>query len=89
MSVHYFILKGDNEEIVRETTSTMHELVDLVPYTEYSIRVQAVNENGPGAFSRYIIVRTYSAQPTQPPHNVTVEPTSSTVRIALRIPCKS
>ncbi|XP_031832746.1 neogenin protein frazzled isoform X8 [Nomia melanderi] len=71
-------VEGDNEEIVRETTSTMHELVDLVPYTEYSIRVQAVNENGPGAFSRDIIVRTYSAQPTQPPHNVTVEPTSST-----------
>ncbi|XP_076293127.1 neogenin protein frazzled isoform X1 [Lasioglossum baleicum] len=71
-------VEGDNEDIIRETTSTMHELVDLVPYTEYSIRVQAVNENGPGAFSRDIIVRTYSAQPTQPPHNVTVEPASPT-----------
>ncbi|XP_033336090.1 neogenin protein frazzled isoform X4 [Megalopta genalis] len=71
-------VEGDNEEIIRETTSTMHELVDLVPYTEYSIRVQAVNENGPGAFSRDIIVRTYSAEPTQPPHNVTVEPASPT-----------
>ncbi|XP_054015802.1 neogenin isoform X5 [Hylaeus anthracinus] len=71
-------VEGDNEEVTRETISTMHELVDLVPYTEYSIRVQAVNENGPGAFSRDIIVRTYSAQPTQPPHNVTVEPASPT-----------
>ncbi|XP_076679660.1 neogenin protein frazzled isoform X7 [Andrena cerasifolii] len=71
-------VEGDNEEITREITSTMHELVDLVPYTEYSIRVQAVNENGPGAFSRDIVVRTYSAQPTQPPHNVTVEPASPT-----------
>lgn len=76
-----FYLKGDNEEITRETTSTMHDLIDLVPYTEYSIKVQAVNENGPGVFSRDIVVRTYSAQPTQPPHNVTVEPVSPTVRI--------
>lgn len=66
---------------MRETTSTMHDLIDLVPYTEYSIKVQAVNENGPGVFSRDIVVRTYSAQPTQPPHNVTVEPVSPTVRI--------
>ncbi|XP_048268236.1 neogenin isoform X2 [Bombus terrestris] len=71
-------VEGNNEDITRETTSTMHELVDLVPYTEYSIKVQAVNENGPGVFSRDIVVRTYSAQPTQPPHNVTVEPVSPT-----------
>ncbi|XP_006565869.1 neogenin isoform X5 [Apis mellifera] len=71
-------VEGDNEEITRETTSTMHDLIDLVPYTEYSIKVQAVNENGPGVFSRDIVVRTYSAQPTQPPHNVTVEPVSPT-----------
>ncbi|XP_017884973.1 neogenin isoform X5 [Ceratina calcarata] len=71
-------VEGDNEEVTRETTSTMHELIDLVPYTEYSIKVQAVNENGPGVFSRDIVVRTYSAQPTQPPHNVTVEPVSPT-----------
>nr|XP_034191892.1 neogenin isoform X4 [Osmia lignaria] len=71
-------VEGDNEEITRETTSTVHELVDLVPYTEYNIKVQAVNENGPGVFSKDIVVRTYSAQPTQPPHNVTVEPVSPT-----------
>lgn len=52
-----------------------------MPYTEYSIRVQAVNENGPGAYTRDVLVRTHSAQPTQPPHNVTLEAASSTVRI--------
>ncbi|XP_071651220.1 neogenin isoform X4 [Temnothorax longispinosus] len=71
-------MEGDGEEITRETTSTTYELVDLVPYTEYSIRVQAVNENGPGAFSKDIVIRTHSAQPTQPPHNVTLEAASST-----------
>ncbi|KMQ98305.1 neogenin isoform x7 [Lasius niger] len=49
-------MEGDGEEITRETTSTTYELVDLVPYTEYSIRVQAVNENGPGAFSKDISI---------------------------------
>jgi len=73
--------QGDGEEITRETTSTTYDLVDLVPYTEYSIRVQAVNENGPGAFSKDIMIRTYSAQPMQPPHNVTLEAASSTVFI--------
>jgi len=72
-------IQGDDEEVTRETTSTTYELVDLVPYTEYSIRVQAVNENGPGAFSKDIVIRTHSAQPTQPPHNVTLEAASSTV----------
>ncbi|XP_011334023.1 neogenin isoform X5 [Ooceraea biroi] len=71
-------MEGDGEEVTRETTSTTYELVDLVPYTEYSIRVQAVNENGPGAFSKDIAIRTHSAQPTQPPHNVTLEAASST-----------
>ncbi|XP_032671998.1 neogenin isoform X5 [Odontomachus brunneus] len=71
-------MEGDGEEVMRETTSTTYELVDLVPYTEYSIRVQAVNENGPGAFSKDIVIRTHSAQPTQPPHNVTLEAASST-----------
>ncbi|KAH0951900.1 hypothetical protein HN011_002148 [Eciton burchellii] len=71
-------MEGDDEEVTRETTSTTYELVDLVPYTEYSIRVQAVNENGPGAFSKDIVIRTHSAQPTQPPHNVTLEAASST-----------
>ncbi|XP_029169996.1 neogenin isoform X5 [Nylanderia fulva] len=71
-------MEGDGKEVTRETTSTTYELVDLVPYTEYSIRVQAVNENGPGAFSKDIVIRTHSAQPTQPPHNVTLEAASST-----------
>ncbi|XP_066597532.1 neogenin isoform X2 [Prorops nasuta] len=70
--------KEDSEERTRETTSTMYELVDLVPYTVYNIRVQAANENGPGAFTRDIAVRTHSSQPTDPPHNVTLEAASST-----------
>ncbi|KAG7210321.1 hypothetical protein KM043_011860 [Ampulex compressa] len=71
-------MEGDGEETALDTIGTTHELVNLMPYTEYSIRVQAANENGPGAFSRDIMIRTHSAPPTQPPHNVTLEAASST-----------
>ncbi|KAK0175713.1 hypothetical protein PV327_009442 [Microctonus hyperodae] len=69
---------GEGEEKTRETTSTTYELIDLIPYTEYNIWVHAVNENGPGASTSEITVKTYSAQPSQPPHNVTLEAASST-----------
>lgn len=58
---------------------TTYELINLVPYTEYTIWIQAVNENGPGASSNEIVIRTYSSQPTKPPHNVTLEAANSTV----------
>ncbi|XP_011301477.1 neogenin isoform X2 [Fopius arisanus] len=71
-------MEGEGQgERTRETTSITHELINLVPYTEYSIWVHAVNENGPGASTGEISMRTYSAPPTQPPHNVTLEAASS------------
>lgn len=69
---------SDGEERNRETTSTTYELIDLTPYTEYNIWIHAVNENGPGASTSEVLIRTYSAQPSQPPHNVTLEAASST-----------
>ncbi|XP_043474504.1 neogenin isoform X2 [Leptopilina heterotoma] len=68
----------DDEESKGETLGTTYELINLVPYTEYTIWVQAENENGPGASSNEIVIRTYSSQPTKPPHNVTLEAASST-----------
>ncbi|XP_034947132.1 neogenin isoform X2 [Chelonus insularis] len=73
------IMEGsDGEEKTKETTSTTCELTDLNPYTEYQIWVHAVNENGPGASTSEVSVRTFSAPPSQPPHNVTLEAASST-----------
>ncbi|XP_043278959.1 neogenin isoform X2 [Venturia canescens] len=71
-------MKSDENEKTLETTSTNFELIELVPYTDYSIWLQAVNENGPGAPSGEITVRTFSAPPSHPPHNVTLETASST-----------
>ncbi|XP_023289160.1 neogenin isoform X2 [Orussus abietinus] len=70
--------EGDNEEKSIETTGMAFELVELIPHTTYSIWIQAVNENGPGVPSAGTVVRTYSAVPSQPPHNVTLEAASST-----------
>lgn len=72
--------QGDNEEIKKNTTNLAYELTDLVPYNEYNIWVQAVNDNGPGASTGEIKIRTYGASPSNPP-NVTVEAASSTVKL--------
>lgn len=39
--------------------------------------VVAVNENGPGAATEEKIVRTLSMAPSEPPQNVTMEPSST------------
>lgn len=46
---------------------------------EYNIWVVAINEVGPGAATEEITVRTFTAEPTEPPYNITLEPASSTV----------
>ncbi|CAG7836151.1 unnamed protein product, partial [Allacma fusca] len=64
-------------------TSPEAVLDDLRIYTDYFVWVLAVNENGPGANSEQVKVRTLSAEPGDTPHNVTLESSSST-SIAIR-----
>ncbi|XP_058808708.1 neogenin-like isoform X3 [Phymastichus coffea] len=68
---------GDSEESTVGTNSTTHELFNLKPYREYSVWVQGVNENGPGASTGELKVRTFSAAPSNSP-NVTLEAVSAT-----------
>ncbi|CAB0030178.1 unnamed protein product, partial [Trichogramma brassicae] len=68
--------EGDNEEVKINSTKTSLELDNLLPYKEYNIWVQAVNDNGPGASTEEIKVRTFGAAPSAPP-NVTAEAASS------------
>jgi neogenin len=51
----------------------------LSVFTEYSVWVVAVNENGPGAATEEKIVRTLSTAPSEPPSNVTLEPSSTVI----------
>lgn len=53
------------------------DLVGLSVYAEYSIWVVAVNDNGPGSATEEKMVRTWSDIPSEPPHNVTIEPGST------------
>lgn len=53
------------------------DLTNLLPFTFYNIYVVAVNKHGIGTASSELAVRTYSDIPTEPPSNVTLEPTST------------
>ena len=66
---------------VQTVTVTGSEAVleDLRIFTEYFIWVVSLNENGPGANSEQVRVTTLSDSPTDTPHNVSIEPASSTV----------
>ncbi|XP_046478869.1 neogenin isoform X1 [Neodiprion pinetum] len=71
-------IEGESEGKTNETVETRYRLLNLTPFTEYNFWVQAVNENGPGASTNEITVRTLSAPPTQSPYNVTLEAANST-----------
>lgn len=64
-----------------DTNELDAEITGLAIYTEYSVWVVAYNGNGPGAATEEKLVRTLGAPPSEPPYNVTLEP-SSTVSAA-------
>lgn len=68
---------SSSEEHSVETKGTEYDLAGLSVYTEYSLWVVAVNNNGHGAATDERVVRTFSAPPSEPPHNVTLEPAST------------
>lgn len=55
------------------------QLGELRPYTEYTISVVPFNAIGMGDPSAELTLRTFTALPKEPPTNVTVETSSSTV----------
>lgn len=61
------------------TSELQFELVDLNKFTEYSVWVVAFNQNGPGSSTEEVVCRTLSDVPSEPPQNVTLEASSSTV----------
>lgn len=72
--------EGENgAELSTETSSTEHTLDLLRSYCEYTVSVAAVNQNGVGIPTEEKLVKTYSAVPSEPPLNVSLEASSSTV----------
>lgn len=80
--IKYRILftQGENgAEQSAETTATEYQLDLLRSYCEYTVSVAAVNQNGVGIPTEERLVKTYSAVPSEPPLNVSLEASSSTV----------
>lgn len=67
---------GEHEVTVDGFSKT---LTDLKAFTEYSFRVVAHNQNGPGRSTEEFVARTYSDRPSAEPQNVTLEVSSTTV----------
>lgn len=74
----YYTL-DDGSEMYTDSTSLEAVLTELRPFTEYTVSVVPFNQNGMGDPSNELILKTYSATPTESPTNVTLEATSSTV----------
>jgi hypothetical protein len=75
-----YYAEGENgEDQTSDTTSNEFMLTQLRAYCEYTISVVAFNQNGMGNPSKEILVKTFSNTPSEPPSNISVEATSSTV----------
>ncbi|KAJ6643801.1 Neogenin [Pseudolycoriella hygida] len=68
----------DGSEMYTDSTSLEVVLSELRPFTEYTVSVVPFNQNGMGDPSNELVLKTFSAVPTEPPTNVTLEATSST-----------
>ena len=58
-TVRYYTISGSNITL-RNYSDTVTTLVDLTPFTNYSIEVAAFNVNGTGPFSTLVYLRTDS-----------------------------
>lgn len=73
-------VQGDSAEEHHVVTSDLQfQLTGLNKFTEYSVWVVAFNQNGPGSSTEEVVCRTLSDVPSDPPQNVTLEASSSTV----------
>jgi neogenin len=72
--------EGENgAELNTEVSTTEATLVDLRSYCEYTVSVAAINQNGMGIPTDEKLVKTFSNTPSEPPLNVSLEATSTTV----------
>ncbi|KAJ8924156.1 hypothetical protein NQ315_006940 [Exocentrus adspersus] len=77
-TIYYMETSASVEHNV-DTIDLSYDLMGLNPYTEYSVWVVAVNHNGAGAATEEKLVRTFSTTPSEPPSNVTTEPSSTSI----------
>ncbi|XP_046562844.1 LOW QUALITY PROTEIN: neogenin-like [Haliotis rubra] len=78
----YYEVGSDSEKEV-SVYSTEHVLKKLKKFREYSLRVVAHNQNGPGMSTEEFVSKTFSDEPSAAPQNFTLEVSSAT-RIIVR-----
>lgn len=71
--------EDEGAELYTDSHTLEAQLSELRPFTEYTISVVPFNQNGMGDPSNELIVKTHTAMPSEPPINMTIETTSSTV----------
>lgn len=75
-----FFAEGESgDDQIADTISTEFMLTHLRAYCEYTVSVVSINQNGIGNPTDEKLVKTFSNTPTEPPSNVTLEASSSTV----------
>lgn len=75
----YYAEGETGEDQSADTTSTEFMLTQLRAYCEYAVSVVSINQNGIGNPSEEKLVKTFSNTPSEPPSNITLEASSSTV----------
>lgn len=75
-----YYAEGDSgDDHFADTTTTEFMLTQLKAYCEYTVSVVSINQNGIGNPSEEKLVKTFSNTPSEPPSNITLEASSSTV----------
>lgn len=75
-----FYAEGENgDDQVADTPTTEFMLTQLRAYCEYTVSVVSINQNGIGNPTEEKLVKTFSNVPSEPPSNITLEASSSTV----------
>lgn len=75
----YFAEGENSEDQYADTITTEYMLTLLRAYCEYTVSVVSINQNGIGNPTEEKLVKTFSNTPSEPPSNITLEASSSTV----------
>lgn len=75
----YYAEGDSSDDHFADTTTTEFMLTQLKAYCEYTVSVVSINQNGIGNPSEEKLVKTFSNTPSEPPSNITLEASSSTV----------
>jgi hypothetical protein len=76
--VYYYEVNAKEEKDI-DVTGTGYTLTNLKTFTRYNVRIVAYNVNGRGMSTEDYSAKTWSAEPSDTPMNVTLETASSTV----------